>query len=231
MRAQPLDSLEVVADEDHGAAFPRHVVHLAETLPLERGVADGEHLVDQQDLRLEVRRDGEGEAQVHAARVVLHRRVDERLDFGERDDLVELARGSRARFIPRMAPFRKTFSRPVSSRMKAGADLEQRADAPAQLHRAGRRLRDARQDLEQRALAGAVRSDQAERGSARDIERHVPKRPEEGSGSRVGPAPHAGGGRAHATPSDQRLRGGSDTPRGEGRGDSPFPHRSGEWLA
>ena len=90
MGAEPLDRLEVVADEEDRAALRAHVVHLAEALLLERGVADREHLVDEEDLGLEVRGDGEREAQVHAARVALHRRVDEPLDLGERDDLVEL---------------------------------------------------------------------------------------------------------------------------------------------
>ena len=74
----------------------RDVVHLAEALLLEARVADRQHLVDDQDLGLEVRGDGEREPHVHAARVVLHRRVDEPLDLRERDDLVELARRSRA---------------------------------------------------------------------------------------------------------------------------------------
>ena len=74
------------------AARLAEILHPAEAAALELGVADGEHLVDEQDLRLEVRRDGEGEPHVHAARVALHRRVDELLDLGELDDLVELAR-------------------------------------------------------------------------------------------------------------------------------------------
>ena len=69
---------------------PRHVLHLAEALLLELRVADGEHLVDEQDLGLEVRRDGEREPHVHAARVALDGSVEELLDLGERDDLVEL---------------------------------------------------------------------------------------------------------------------------------------------
>ena len=67
------------------------VLHPAEALLLELGVADGEHLVDEQDLRLEVRGDREREPHVHPARVALHGRVDELLDLGELDDLVELA--------------------------------------------------------------------------------------------------------------------------------------------
>ena len=80
-----------MADEEDGAAPAGDVAHLAEALLLERRVADRQHLVDEQDLRLEVRGDRERQAHVHAARVALHRRVDELLDLGERDDLVELA--------------------------------------------------------------------------------------------------------------------------------------------
>ena len=81
----------VVADEEHGPPRPATLAHLAEALLLERRVADREHLVDEQDLRLEMRGDRERQAHVHAARVALHRGVEERLDLGERDDLVELA--------------------------------------------------------------------------------------------------------------------------------------------
>ena len=52
-------------------------------------VADGEHLVDQQHVGIDVDRDGEAEAHVHAGRVGLHRRVDELPQLGELDDLVE----------------------------------------------------------------------------------------------------------------------------------------------
>ena len=83
---------EVVADEQHGPAVARHVAHLAQALLLEFRVADGEHLVDQQDLGFEVGRDGERQAHVHAARVALDGRVEETLDTGELDDLVELRR-------------------------------------------------------------------------------------------------------------------------------------------
>ena len=63
-------------------------------------------------------RDGEREADVHAAGVALDGRVEELFDLGEGDDLVELAARSRARLMPRIAPLRKMFSRPVSSGWK-----------------------------------------------------------------------------------------------------------------
>ena len=80
--------------------------HAAQAAALELGVAHGEHLVDQQDVGVEVRGDGERQPQVHARRVPLHRRVEEPLDPGELDDLVEPARRLRRRLIPWMAPLR-----------------------------------------------------------------------------------------------------------------------------
>ena len=62
--------------------------------------------------------------------------------------------------------------------MEAGADLEQRADAAARVHAAPRRVGDAREDLEQRALAGAVRADEAEDLARPDVERDVVERPD-----------------------------------------------------
>src|SRR5581483_1229405 len=89
--AEPRQHLHLVRDEEDGPAVARELLHAAEAAALELGVTDGEHLVDEQDLRLEVRSDGEGEPYVHAARVALHGRVDELLDPGELDDVRELA--------------------------------------------------------------------------------------------------------------------------------------------
>ena len=84
---------------------------------LELGVAHRQHFVDEQDVGLEVCRDREPQADVHAGRVPLDRRVEECGDAGEVHDAVQLAAISRRR-MPRIAPLRKTFSRPVSSGWK-----------------------------------------------------------------------------------------------------------------
>ena len=62
--------------------------------------------------------------------------------------------------------------------VEAGADLEQRADAAGDLGPAGGRLGDARQDLEQRALAGAVAADDPDHLARTDLERDVAQRPD-----------------------------------------------------
>ena len=72
--------------------MPGDVAHLAEAPALELGVTDREHLVDDEDLGLEVRGDREREPHRHAAAVALHRDLEEALDAGELDDRVELSR-------------------------------------------------------------------------------------------------------------------------------------------
>ena len=78
-------------------ALVAHAVELVEALLLEGGVADGEHLVDQQDVGVDLDHHREGQAHVHPRRVVLELEVDELLELGEVDDRVEaLARLARA---------------------------------------------------------------------------------------------------------------------------------------
>ena len=86
------DGREVVRHEQQRGAALDHVAHPVEALLLERRVTDREHLVDDEDARLEERRDREAEPHLHAARVELHLPVDRVLDLGEGDDLVELVR-------------------------------------------------------------------------------------------------------------------------------------------
>ena len=63
-------------------------------------------------------------------------------------------------------------------RMEAGAELDQRRDAAVDRHRAARRLRDAGDQLERRALAGSVAADDAVGAPLRHRERDVCQRRE-----------------------------------------------------
>ena len=97
---------QLVGDEEHGAPGAAELLHATEAAALELRVPDGEHLVDEQDLGLEVRGDGEREPHVHAARVALDRRVDEPLDARRTRRSRRSAASISRRFIPRIAPFR-----------------------------------------------------------------------------------------------------------------------------
>ena len=128
--AETLDRGRVVRDEHDRAAAALELEDLAEALALEGLVADGEHLVEQQDVRFEMRRDREAEAHVHPRRVRAHRQVDELLELRERDDLVELLADVRA-LEPVDRAVQEDVLAPGEVGMEAGAELEQRADPPA----------------------------------------------------------------------------------------------------
>ena len=89
-----------MGDEHDRASLGLELLDPAQALRLEQLVADGEHLVDEQHVGVEVDGDGEPEAHVHARRVVLDRLVDELGELGEVDDVVEDAGRSRVRPMP-----------------------------------------------------------------------------------------------------------------------------------
>ncbi|CAA9406152.1 MAG: hypothetical protein AVDCRST_MAG64-1988 [uncultured Phycisphaerae bacterium] len=177
LRTQAGDRVHVVADEQNRAALPHDVAHLPKALALERRVADREHLVDDQDLRLQVGRDRERQPDVHAAAVALDRRVEELLDLAERDDLVELALDLGAAH-PEDRAVEEDVLAAGQLGVEAGADLQQRRDPPAEHRPALARLGDAAEDFQQRALAGAVAPDEADHLAAVHLERGVLQRPE-----------------------------------------------------
>ena len=81
-----------VRDDDDRAALGLELVDPVEALFLESLVPDGEHLVDEQHVGLDVHRDGEAEPDVHARGVEPNLVVDELLELRERDDVVEATR-------------------------------------------------------------------------------------------------------------------------------------------
>ena len=71
----------------------------------------------------------EGEAYVHAARIVLHRGVDKLLDLGEGDDLIELARDLRPPHAQDGA-IQKDVVAAGQFRVKSRADFEEDPTRP-----------------------------------------------------------------------------------------------------
>src|ERR1700730_4306326 len=70
-----------VGDKKYRASFSLKLADTVQALELEQLVTDGEHLVDDEDIRFHVHRHGEPESHVHARREVLHLLVDERFEF------------------------------------------------------------------------------------------------------------------------------------------------------
>ena len=171
------DGRHVMADKQDGAAVRRDIPHLAQALPLKLQIADREHFVDDQNLAAQMRRHGEGQPHIHAAAVMLHGRVEKALDAGECDDRVELAADLRARH-PENRAVEEHVLAPGELLIEAGAHFQKASDAAVEIGLPFGHLRDARQNLQQRALARAVAADQRQRFAAPHVERHVFQRPE-----------------------------------------------------
>jgi hypothetical protein len=118
-------------------------------------VADGQHLVDEQDLRLGVHRHREPEPDAHPRGVELDRGVEEVLDAGEGDDRVHLPVDLGPRH-PEDRAVDEDVLPAAQLGVEADADRDQRRDAPAHPHLPLGRGRDAAQHLQQGRLARAV---------------------------------------------------------------------------
>src|SRR5271165_2958718 len=175
--AESADLVELVGDEDHGAAGAGHVAHFAEAFFLEIYVADGQDFVDEEDFGFEVGGYGEGQADVHAGGVVLYGSVDEFFEFREGDDFVEFAGDVALAHAQDGAGEEGVFAAGELG-VKAGADFEEAADAAVDGGVAGGGAGDAGEDFEQGGFAGAVAADQAEDFAFADVQGDVFEGPE-----------------------------------------------------
>jgi predicted NAD/FAD-dependent oxidoreductase len=142
--AERLDVEHAVRAEQQRAAVAQVALEPCHALLLERLVADGEHLVGDEQLRRHHRRDRETQAHDHARRVVLHRLVDLLADVGEIDDALQVLLGLPARQSHQRARQVDVLAAGVLG-MEAAAELEQRPYPAVHLDRsagrAGRRPR------------------------------------------------------------------------------------------
>ena len=152
--AEALQRAHVVGDEDDRPPAITQVVEHVKALLLEGGVADGQHLVDHQDVGVDLDRHREGQTHVHPRGVVLELEVLELLQLGELDHaLVAPARlpGGQAEHDP--VHHDVVPSRHVG--VEADPELDEgREPAPAPDVALG--LVDPGQTFEQGALAAAV---------------------------------------------------------------------------
>jgi hypothetical protein len=79
----------VVRDQDDGDAAIDQALEMAEAFLREEHVADGEGLVDQQQVGVDTGGDAERQPHEHAAGIGLHRLVEELADIGKGGDRVE----------------------------------------------------------------------------------------------------------------------------------------------
>ena len=159
-----------MADIQDGPPFDlRGLLHFFQTFLLEILISDGQHLVHDQDLAVQMCRDGEGQLDEHPAGIALDRRVDELLDLRKRDDVRQLCVD---------LGFRHAEDGAVEVDVLAAGHLVMEADADLQ-HGGdpsfiedlppGRRG-DPAEELQQRALSRPVLADNAERLSLAHVQ-------------------------------------------------------------
>ena len=146
-RAERAHRRRVVRDEEDCRAALLNLLDASEAAVLEDRVADGERLVNDEYVRLDVGGDGEGEADEHAARIRLDGLVYERADFGEAFDVWEesvglAARESHQRGVHVDVLDARTF------RVEARAEFQESGHAPVAPHAPFGRLKRARDDLQ-----------------------------------------------------------------------------------
>ena len=168
-----------VRDEYGRCAAAYDLAHLGLALLAERTVADGEHLVKDQNIRLDKARDRESEAALHARGELLERPVLKLAQFGKvYDRLVGLVH-ELARIAQHCAAQIRILAHGQVT-VKAAAQLEQRGDRPLAVDAAARRLHDPGDGLEQRRFPGTVAADDAEHLAALQREADVAVCPELG---------------------------------------------------
>ena len=89
LAAHPEDGIQRMGDQHRGHALLPEGCHSLVAFFLEVLVADRENLVEKQDLRVDGGRDGKSEPGDHSRRVGSDRVVDELLELGELDDVVD----------------------------------------------------------------------------------------------------------------------------------------------
>ena len=175
--AQVRDEAQGVGDEDDRRPSLPELEQVVEAFPLEFLVADGDDLIDDQDLRVERHGDREPETNEHPARVDLDRRIDEFADPREVDDPVH--RG--VDLPPGHAQDGAVEPDVLASRqlpVEPGSELEQCRDATTDHDAPARGSVDPGQHLQGGRLPRAVVTDQAEGAAAFDRERGVMECPE-----------------------------------------------------
>ena len=148
-----------MAYEDDGPPLlARDILHLAQTFILKIGISDREHFIYDEDLAFKMCCDGKGQPDIHAAAVSFDGRIDVALHFAVVDDLIE-------------SPADLTFAHAQDGTiqidifaagefgMKSGTYFKEGCDPSADPDLAGRRMCDAREELQQGTLTGTILSD------------------------------------------------------------------------
>src|SRR5271156_3252366 len=175
-RAKFGDGAEIVRDENYRGTAAQNGVHSLEAAILEDYVANTQHFVHDQDVRIDVRGNREAQPRVHARRISLYRSVDEIREAGKLNDGVEFAIDL-GLFHSQDGAVQVDILAAGEIGVEAGAYFNQRRKLSGYGDVSAGGLHNAGNELEDGALACAVRADDAEGLAARELETDILKRP------------------------------------------------------
>lgn len=175
--AEGVDHVDVVADEQDGLATLLEVLDPVKRLQRKARIANRQRFVDDKNIGVDRRRDGEGQARLHTARIGPERLVDELAKLGELDDLVKPPVDLLLGEAKTEAAQNHVLAAGIV-RVKTSAELEDRSDPAIDLHLARRLFQRACDKPQKRTLACAVPAEHAEDRALGHVERHVAERAE-----------------------------------------------------
>src|SRR5262245_54234940 len=182
--AESRHQVQRMRHEQNRSASAAEFRKLVETLVRECLITDREHFVDEQNIGVDIDRNRKTKAHVHAGRVRLHRRVDKFVELGKPDNVVE-AIGDLATTQAEHQSVDVYILATGDFRMKSGAQLDERRHAPLNAYAPRRWFAYPGNQLEHRALAGAVSPDDAECRALWHVEGNALERLEDRVGTQI----------------------------------------------
>src|SRR5262249_5266569 len=140
-------------------------------------IPDRQYLIDDENLRLQMRCNCKGQPHIHPAAVMFDRRIKEFFYFGESDYLIKFISDFALAHAQDGAIERDVLAAGQLG-MEPCDDSEKPRHPTTERDQTLRRLGDAAQNFEERAFAGAVPADDPNDLTALDFEAYVLKRPE-----------------------------------------------------
>src|SRR5215510_5599692 len=174
--AHRLDGKQVVRHQQDSNAASRQIPHVIQALSLEPYVPYRQRLIDDQNLRFQMRRHREGEPHIHTTAVTFHRSIQELVNFGEGHDFVELFSDLRPGHSENRAVEIDVFPS-GQFRMKSGSDLKQARHAPTNARLALSRVCNTAKNFQQSRLTSPIATDDSHHLAPIDLEGNVFQRP------------------------------------------------------
>jgi hypothetical protein len=168
---------DVMRDEQNCRSIGGQLQHPLARLQREVGVAGTEDLIDDEHLRPHSRGGRKGEPRIHSSRIGLDGPIDELVEFGKVEDVVERP--------PRIATSDTLIRKRCVDVLTAGelgvktrTEFEQSLHVAAHFHRARGGPQKTGHHLQHRALPGSISTDKADTLTRLDVERNVSNRDE-----------------------------------------------------